>query len=319
MRRREKPLSPEQIRDRCLKEYSESWKHSEPHFGFLPDGSMLSLSKTFAQDICILFLLDSADYTTERVMDFLVYLKLQYPRLPWTPIFIFSYKYEFLKNIKFYDRYKSFNHFSTTSMFIDQFQHLDRMHKVAGEPTVVFFHKSHDITKVQLTYQLSNDLCRVEETLQNALRMNDPGLPLPRIAPHEWTAPIDHTRYQLKDTVQDGSWFPVEGGGIVTDDPKATVSFVVNAKTLRLISVLHPQARDACKIHVTLDDKAVPTNLCGSNLKPDDKGHTLVEINRFQGNYELLNSNAAVKGMIKLHFVSVIENPVIFYEMRASL
>lgn len=317
MKRREKPLSPEQIRDRCLKDYSESWRHSEPHFGFLPDGSLLPLSKTFSEEICIVFLLDAGDYTTERIFEFLQHLKTQYPRLPWTPILVLSYRYEFLKNQRFYDRYKPFPLFSTTSMFLDQKLHLDKLHKINAEPTVVFFNKGHDVTKIALSASLSNDLCKMEETLQNALRMNDPGLPLPKISPLAWSAPLDMFRYRLQDTVQEGSWFPIDGG-VVTDDAKAIVSFQTHSKTLRLISVLHPQARDACKIQVTLDDKAVPANLCGPHLKPDDKGHTSVEINRFQGTYELLQASAPVKGMIKLHFVSVIENPIIFYELRAS-
>jgi hypothetical protein len=140
-------------------------------------------------------------------------------------------------------------------------------------------------------------------------------MPLVRALP--LTLPVDSTRFKVQDVVPQGNWFPAEHG-IVTDDPRATIAVNLDGKTLRLISALHPQARDACKIHVTLNDKAIPQNLCGSNLKLDDKGHSSVEINRSSGIYELISSNTALKGIVKLHFVSVIENPIVFYELRSA-
>jgi hypothetical protein len=108
-------------------------------------------------------------------------------------------------------------------------------------------------------------------------------------------------------------------GSIVTDDGHAVVTAHFEGRHLRLIATLHPQARDTSRLHVTLNDKPVPQNLCGQNLKLDDKGHAVIEINRNSGTYEIIHSTTPVKGMIKIHFVSVIENPVVFYEMRSAL
>lgn len=317
LRRREKPLSPEELKDKILKEYSESWMHSEPHFGFSSDGSIFPLSNLFQSEICLLFLLDAGDYITDRAYEFMQQLKSRYPRLPWIPMIAFSYKYSFLKNTKFLDRFKHFPIFHTTPLFIDKHMNLDRLHKIDKLPTVVFFNRAHDIKRISLAGNFEEAITECEKTLQIALRMYDIGLPLPNVPNFHAHGPVDMARTTLKDIVKDGNWVGFEGT-IVTDDPKATIDTYFEGKQLRLISTLHPQARDASKLHVTMNDKPVPQNICGNNLKIDDKGHTVVEINRNNGVYELISSATPIKGKIRIHFVSVIENPVVFYELRSA-
>ncbi|MBS1959017.1 MAG: hypothetical protein JST80_06055 [Bdellovibrionales bacterium] len=317
LRRREKPLSPEELKDKIIKEFGDSWMHSEPHFGFSPDGSLFPLSNLFQSEISLLFLLDAGDYITDRAYEFMQQLKGRYPRLPWMPIIAFNYKYSFLKNTKFFDRFKHFPIFHTTPLFIDKNSHLDRLHKIDGLPTVVFFNRAHDINRISLGGDFQQAIMECERTLQIALRMYDMGLPLPNVPTFEAQGPVDSNRTTLKDVVKGGSWIGFEDT-IVTDDPKATIDTYFDGKQLRLISTLHPQARDTSRLQVTMNDKPVPHNLCGSNLKIDDKGNTVVEINRNSGVYELISSPNAIKGKIKIHFVSVIENPVVFYELRTA-
>ena len=97
-RRRERPLSPEELREKIYKDYADSWLHSEALFGFEPNGGLFSLSPAFDKDIYVIFLLDAGDYITDRVYEYLLQLRLRYPRLPWMPAIVFGYRYQFLKN-----------------------------------------------------------------------------------------------------------------------------------------------------------------------------------------------------------------------------
>ena len=194
---------------------------------------------------------------------------------------------------------------------------MDKLYKIEGQPTVVFFNRGHDINRISLGQNFEAALTECERILQTVLRMGDRGLPLPIVAPYIASGPVDTTRTVIANIQREGNWGAAEGA-IFTEDPKAVLIAHFEGKSLRMIATLHPQARDACKLHVTLNDKPIPQNICGIHLKHDDKGNSVVEVNRNSGVYELIHTPTSMKGVIKIHFISVIENPAIFYELRAA-
>jgi len=320
LRKKEKPLSIEEIRQKIKKDSAAHWLHSEPLFGLaaFPEGpKLLTLSEADETPLFVVFLLDAGDYLTDRVIEALNLWKDRYRKLGWKPVVVFQQKYLFLKNAKFYERFKSFPVFPTIPIYLDPFGDLYEKYGSQSEPVVFFLNQG------ELTYSapISNDfgvrLSEIENQLHQNLRQRDPGLPLPLLYEYEIDAPCDTRTFRINDVTRAGQWIDGQNS-LVTDDPHATLTFGFEGKCLRLIATLHPQARENARIHVTFDDQPVHLSIQGAQLHPNDKGQSIVEINRNTGIYEIIQSNEPIRGIVRIHFHLVIETPVIFYELRQA-
>ena len=48
------------------------------------------------------------------------------------------------------------------------------------------------------------------------------------------------------------------------------------------------------------------------------RGNTFLDVNRTTGNFDVIESEQEREGTIKIFFSNVLENPIIFYEIRSA-
>lgn len=320
LRKKEKTLTLAEIKEKIKKDSASNWLHSEPLFGIgsFPEGpKLITASESAEQEVLLVFLLDAADYVTDRILDALTLWKERYKKLNWKAVLVFQQKYQFLKNAKFYDRYKAFPVFQTTPVYLDPFGELFEKYGSQKEPVALFLNRGEMAYSTPIMNDFQSKLLEIEAQLHRNLRQQDDGLPLPLLYRYDITAPVDTRQIKASEMTQTGNW--IDGRtSLITDDPHATLSFGFEGKSLRLIATLHPQARENAKIFITLDGQPIPHSLHGPMIHENDKGQTVLEINRNTGIYEILNSTQPMRGILKFHFHMVIETPVIFYELRQA-
>jgi hypothetical protein len=320
LRKKEKVLSPAEIKEKIKKDSASHWMHSEPLFGIysFPEGPrLLAVSDNAEHEVLLVFLLDAADYVTDRILDALALWKDRYRKLNWKPVLVFQQKYQFLKNAKFYERYKASPVFHTIPIYLDPFGELFEKYGSQKEPVALFLNRGEMAYSTPMMIDFPDKLLEIEAQLHRNLRQQDDGLPLPLLYRYDITAPIDQRQVKASEMTQTGNW--IDGRtSLITDDPHAVLSFGFEGKSLRLIATLHPQARENAKIYITLDDQPLNHTLHSPLIHENDKGQSVLEINRNTGIYEILHSNQPIRGIVKFHFHLVIETPVIFYELRQA-
>lgn len=320
MRKKEKPLSIDELREKVRKESSANWTHNEPLFGIAntPEGSrLISTSEITDEQVLVVFLLDAGDYVTDRIFEVLGIWKERYKRLNYKPVLVFQQNYMFLKNKKFFERFKNVPLLASLPIYLDPFGELFEKYGSTQEPTVFFLNRGNLTYSTSLKPDFGTKLLEVEAQLQKNLRVEDPGLSLPLLYQYEISAPVDVRAVKPSELTRDGQW--IDGRtSLVTDDPHATLTFGFEGKNLRFISTLHAQARENAKIQITFDGGPVPRALLGSGVHANEKGQTILEITRNTGIFEVIQSDAPVRGIVRFHFFSVIETPVIFYELRVA-
>ena len=114
LKKRVKALTPEELKEKNKKEYTPFWLHSEVLFG----ANLYPVSDSFTKQITLIFLLDIADFTTERLVERIHSWNQKYAKLPWQGVFVMQQKYAFLKETKFFDRFKN------QVIFLDPFNEL---------------------------------------------------------------------------------------------------------------------------------------------------------------------------------------------------
>jgi hypothetical protein len=119
------------------------------------------------------------------------------------------------------------------------------------------------------------------------------------------------------DLIQSGYWAAIDGS-ITTEDPNAKLSFPFQGNRLRIIAITLPQARDAARALVTIDDNPVPRNAYGAQLHPADRNQSIFEVNRHTGIYEIISSENTIQGTVTLRFLNTLENPVVIYGLRIA-
>ena len=318
LRKKERPLTPDELKEKLRKDTVERWLHSEPLFGLAPSPTGLQffpLSVHAEKEIIILFLLDAGDFSTDRVLDVLDLWRTRYKKLPWKAVVAFQQKYIFLKNPQFFSRFRSHPCFSTLPMYSDPFGELFEKYGSSKEPVVAVFNQGNLVSSMPLNENFAQKALDLEVQLQQTLRQEDLGLPLPLLYPYTITVPVDLKSILPEEMTRSGYWVDSKTS-LVTDDPNSTLSCTFEGKALRMITTLHPSARENCRIHVTLDGGPIRSQVKGEDIGAEEKGMSTMEIDRNSGIFEIIKSTDTVRGIIKFHFTSVIENPVIFYEMR---
>jgi len=319
-KKKERPLTKEELQLKIKTERTPHWFHSEPQFSLIrtANGSeFFTLTESAETQTLAVFLLDVGDYATERVLEIIDLWKERYKALGWKPVLVFQQKYLFIKNPKFFERYRNFAHFSSTAIYVDPFGEIHEWAKSTLKPSVLLMNQGKIFYKEELLPNLGDQLLKLEGQLQEALRFDDPGLPLSLLENYNIHSPIDHQSILAKDLSVTGQW--LEGrGSVMTEDLQATATLPFKGKSFRLILDLHPQARENAKLVVTFNDQPLSTLFIGKNVKLDEKGNTFIDVNRTTGAFDIIESEQEREGSIKIFFSNVLENPIIFYEIRSA-
>jgi hypothetical protein len=316
-RRKERPLTLEEIKEKLIQAAGENWLHGEPLCGYtslIDGGKIIPLSPKVEKSILVLFLLDAGDYTSDRALEALMRWQERYRKLPWTPIIAFRSKYLFQKVPRFFDRFRHIASFQALPLVIDPQDEWFQYFEAKG-PTLVFSYEGNTLFNEALLPDFAEQIENAERKLQENLHVRDPGLPMLEVEPIQVSLPIDTDRKLCTEIAQSGYW-SAAGNAIASDDTNAKLSIPFSGTHLRLIAITHPQARENTKALIFLDDVPLNASVHGGNVHPGDRNQSVFEINKYSGVYELVKSDRKISGTITIKFLNAHENPVMIYELR---
>ncbi|NDG84567.1 MAG: hypothetical protein EBX52_05950 [Proteobacteria bacterium] len=320
MKRKEKTLTLDEIKERMIQAGTTSWLHSAPLFGMLhaPDGSrLIPLSNQTEGKIQILFLLDAADYHFDQALDTIERLRHDYRGLPWQPLIALEQKYLFLRNIRFFDRFRHSKSFATVPVFLDAQGEWFERYQAKNGSKVVLLHQTNEVLNLPLLPDFGSQIQAMEKQLHEVLRLEDPGLPLLETTVTELKKPLDRRTIPARELVLSGNWIQANDS-VVSEDSTAGFSFNFEGSHLRIVAITHPNARETARFTIQFNDEPLPSAHYGVNTRLGDKGSALSEINRTTGLYELISSNLLLKGKVTIRFMNAVENPVILYGLRTA-
>ena len=320
MKRKEKQLTLEEIKAKLIQQSQESWIHSDPLLALLPttEGMKpLPLSPAIEQALTVILLFDFTEYAFELLLSAVERFSEEYKGLPWKVIIAFEPKYLFLKDLRFFDRFRSSKLFSQIPLYIDQrgewFDHF----KAKEASKIVLLDKGQEVLNFDLKSGVADQIARFEKTFQDALRVEDPGLPLLEAVPRELKSPGDRRICPARELTLGGNW--IQGGDFaVSEDSNANLSFFFEGTRLRLVGIPHPNARESTRFVVLFNDEPIVSAHYGSAIRLGDKGTSVSEIDRTHGIFEIIDSENTLKGTIKIRFLNALENPIIIYGVRAA-
>jgi hypothetical protein len=317
-KRKEKPLTPEEIKARLIQQSQPFWSHSPPliALGPTPEGlAPIPLSIEAAEGTLILFFVDFGDYLTDVLLDQISSFLEDYPRLPWRPVILYQPKYLFLRNARFMERYKNLASFHSIPVFEDQAGNWFEALKVGDRPVVALAHQGIVVFKENLQPDPWATLKKTEEQLHKIFRIQNPGLPLFEAELRTSTRTLGKGTIEAGQLISAGNW--IRGTStLMTEDSNASVSFEFEGEHLRLLATLHPQARDPCRFTLWFNDEPLAGAHYGPHTHQGDRGSAFVEINRHQGIFEIIDAERPLRGKITLKFLNAVENPVILYSLR---
>ncbi len=317
-KRKEKPLTPEEIKAKMIQQSSPQWAHSPPLLGLAgtPEGSaFIPLAPEAEKGTLLLFLLDWGDYLADGVLEILSGLLDEYAGLPWTPVIAYQPNTLYLKNTKFFDRYRNHPNFNTIPLFTDPTGDWFDLLRAEGGPVMAIVHQGIVVFKESMKSAPIQVILRAEQKLQEILRVEDPGLPLFGVRERTLKKRLGRGIISPDAFTLNGNW--IRGAGsVMTEDSSATLSFQFEGEHLRLLAALHPMARDPCRFTVSLNDEHLVGVHYGPNTHQGDRGSAFVEIGRTQGIYEIIEAESALKGKITFKFLNAVENPVVLYSLH---
>ena len=317
IRRKEKTLTLEELKEKMTQAAEENWIHGEPLCGYtslIDGGKLIPLSPKVENSILVIFLLDSADYATDRALEALTKWQDRYKKLPWTPVIAFRSKYLFQRNLRFFERFRQIGSFQAIPLVIDPMNEWFHFYDAKG-PTLVFSYRGQTVFKESLVPDFPAKIELAEQKLQDTLHIENPGLPVLEIEKPKLLLPIDHSTKLPNEITQSGYW-TVAADSIASDDPNAKLTVPFSGTHLRLVAISHPNARENTKAQVFLDDVPLIASLHGSQVHPGDRGQSVFEVNKYTGIYEIVRSDRKIQGVITIKFTNALENPVVVYELR---
>jgi len=319
MKRKEKPLTPEELKAKLIQQSLPNWLHSEPHLELIPSPEgirILPLSSKAESEILVVFLIDLTRYSFEIVMESIERLSREYKGLPWKPVLVTDPKYLFLKDGHFYDRFRSFKTFASVPLLLDArgswFDHFK-----VGDGRILLLRRGIEVLQVPLLPGLATQISEMERALQDGLRLEDPGLPLFPIRPQSFTHASDSRILEPRDLTTIGTWMSTPSS-ILTEDSNAQITFPFEGTRLRLVANSHPNSREPTRFVLTLNQEPLPSAHYGSNMKLGEKGSSVSEVGKNQGLYELISATTPLRGEVRIRFLNAVENPVILYGTRAA-
>jgi hypothetical protein len=319
MKRKEKPLTIEEIKAGLTKQNLSNWLHSEPILSLFPTPEgikILPLSGRAESDLLLLFLVDLTHYSSELVLESIERLHHEYKSLPWKPVLVVESKYLFLKDSRFFERFRAYKSFASTPIFFDtkgewfdQFQ--------AGNGLILLLNRGIEILRAPLLPGVSEQISKVERALQDGLRLDDPGLPLFKVKPQNFSHTADLRITAPEELNMTGNWM-ISPGSIMSEDSNAQIGLYFEGTHLRIVANSHPNSREPTRFIITLNQEPLPSVHYGTNTKLGEKGSSVSEIGKTQGIHELISANTPLRGDIRIKFLNAVENPVIIYGFRAA-
>ena len=140
LKKKERVLTRAEFIAKQKRDYAPFWINSTVLFG----ANLFPVEESFTKQITILFLLDVANYSTERAACMLQNWNEKYAKLHWESVFVFQQKYAFLKNTKFFERYKN------QKVFLDTFGELFERFGSQTEPVAVILKNGELISSMPL-------------------------------------------------------------------------------------------------------------------------------------------------------------------------
>jgi hypothetical protein len=307
LKKREKILSPEAIKENLKKELAPFWINSDVLFST----QLYPVSDKFTKQICIVFLLDIADYCSTQALDNLLAWQKKYDKLPWFPVIVFQQKYLFFKNRKFFDQFKN------SIVFFDAFGELFARFGSNKEPVALILKNGEMVSSLPLLPNFGDQLKKIESELQKLLRLDDPGLPLPQINSQYKKMNESMSTVGIDKVSTLGEWNGSKTM-LYAEENNVEVSFGFKGKKLRLVAMTNPDARETVRVSISFNDKPLPFPMRTELIREDSKGLALFEIDKTQGIYDIVFTETTMTGVIKLKFLNVFDNGVVFYEFRIA-
>jgi hypothetical protein len=320
MKRKVKVLTLEEIKEKMLHQTAENWSHSEPHFGLLPTQEgikILPLSSLTETGLLVLFLVDLVDFSFGLVLDAVEHLRETLHHLPWEAVIIAEEKYTFSRNTHFLDRFRITRSFTSIPFLFDQTGDYFEHFQAKSGPRIVVLHRGNQVLNVPMMPDFPKHLAEVEQQLHDALRVDDPGLPLPDITLAQFSKPVDRRTLPAEELILQGNWVPTSHA-IASEDSQAAVSFPIQGYQVRLIASTHGNSRESTRIAISFNDEPLPSAHFGAATRQAEKGMAIAEISKNAGVFEIIHSNVEMKGTVKIRFLNAVETPVIIYGVRIA-
>ncbi|NDF14038.1 hypothetical protein EB061_01780 [bacterium] len=320
MKRKAKVLTLEEIKERMIHQSAENWPHSEPHFGLLPTQEgikVLPFSHLAETGLLVLFLVDLVDFSFALVLDAVEHLRSSLSNLPWDAVIIAEEKYAFSRSPQFLDRYRITRSFSNIPFLYDQKGDYFGRFQAESSPRIVVLHKGIDVLNLPMGPDFAENLATVEQQLHDALRIDDPGLPLPDISRARFGRPMDRRLIPAKELILQGNWIQT-ADAVASEDSQATVSFPIQGNQVRLIATTHGNSRESTRMAISFNDEPLQSAHFGSATRQAEKGSAIAEVSKGAGIFEIIHSNVEMKGTVKIRFLNAVENPVILYGVRVA-
>ena len=320
MKRKEKILTPEEIRAKLIQLGQPNWIHSEPLAGLLPTSEglkILPLSPMAETGTLLVLLVDAAGFQFDLGLEIIARLQERYRGLPWKPVLAVEQKYLFLKDAHFFDRFRGSKAFASTPILMDPlgewFEHLH----AKSAPGIALIHRGNPVLELPLLPDPGIALSETERRLQDVFRAEDPGLPLlpPVFPPLQF--PIGRRVLDIADLNLGGNW--IQGAGsVMTEDSTANFGFAFEGSKLRLIAMSHPNSREPTRFVMTLNDEPLPSAHYGTAVRMGEKGSSVSEITKHGGILELIDAETELRGVVKIRILNAVENPCIVYGARSA-
>lgn len=308
LKKKERALTPEEFKAKQKRDYDPFWINTEAIFG----ANLYPIAEVFSKQVTVLLLLDVADFTSERIAELLIQWNHKYSNLKWDGILVFQQKYAFLKNHKFFEKFKN------QKILLDPFGELFERFGSDKEPVAVILKDGELVSSIPILPNFTEMVVQLELQLQKALRIGDQGLPLPMVEkPVKKNLPMEQKIISPEGVSTFGEWNGNKNL-LTTEKNGSIIAFPFRGKFLRLIAMAHPNSRDAIKVSIAFNEKSLPIALQNSLIHQEELGVTTFEINKSSGIYDLIQSETELAGVVKLTFLNAFDNGAVFYGFRTA-
>lgn len=315
LKRKERPLTREEMIERGSTERTGQWLHGAPQFMALPSPSgpeLFPLSKATEQNTFITYVGEATDPELSPVFEAFRVLNQRYVELPFSTGFVITPRFPFALKKSFYSRFDPYEEFKENFLWLDPVQELNRAFSIPLEPTLLIFSKGKEAARFALRETKGDWSRELESVLQSILKSDDPGIPLPRIAPMEIPPARAVDIRPLREGLS-GPWIPHLGGAL-SSGPGCKVNVSIEGTGALLILDLDKAEQAGGRILVRWNGENVPEKESGAQLKFGLQAQTLVEINHSTGVYEILKSTGEpLSGILELEVIEPTDFPVLYF------
>jgi hypothetical protein len=284
IRRREKPLTPQEAIDLAKKELFPFWFGSEPLLAAVQTGETAQafpLDSSFALRPWLLLFLDPTDLTAVDAFTFARFCAQRYEAQRLGVITFLRAQYSFLNADWIRKWTNSFTGQFSNSFIaaLDKGGAMARSFQVQRYPALLLMNQGHVAFNRQENWFESAEI-----EIQRFYRAADPGLPLfpPLRVDEPLTANVGSLEFSKLDPracVLSGKWMQ-EGDAMVTYDPQATVEFTAPASKLGIVAqaVRKMDLQATAEITVELNNEYGKAVVPAQDLHVDSRTHESVGV-----------------------------------------